>query len=139
MARAARSIVLGADPLSVLANLDDGDRRGGAAALRACWSLTLTAGGAAAETVQRAADALLDEASVRDEIRAQLAAPKATARLVAALPLTGPLLGALMGVDAARVLASTPAGHGLLLTGLALNGMGIWWVGRLVRSAEHSA
>jgi tight adherence protein B len=138
MQRAARSIELGADADEVLEVLSRRPGHDGAAVLRACWTITVSVGGAAAQTVRRAGDALRDEAGVRAEIRAQLAAPRATARLVAALPIAGPLLGALLGVDTVQVLTATSAGRTLLVAGLAMNALGVLWVHRLISSAERA-
>jgi tight adherence protein B len=136
----ARRIALGDDPAAVLAELAGGatsDR--GFAALRACWIVASDAGAALADTVRRTESSLRAEQAMQDEIAAQLAAPRATARMVACLPLVGPLLGLLVGADSMGVLLTTPIGRGLLVGGLVLNLLGVWWVSRLVRGARRTA
>jgi tight adherence protein B len=135
---AARRLEHGTDPAVVLGDIARLRGGHGAQALVGCWQVSST-GGALAATVRRTADALRVERDLHDEIAAQVAAPRATARLVASLPLFGPVLGALVGANTLGVLFGTPTGRVMLAAGLALNGLGWWWVRRLVRAAEANA
>lgn len=135
---AARRLEHGTDPAVVLGDIARLTGGQGARALVGCWRVA-SSGGALATTVGRTADALRVELVLRDEIAAQVAAPRATARMVAALPLFGPLLGALIGANTIGVLVGSAPGRVMLACGLALNGIGWWWVHRLVRSAQEGA
>jgi len=132
--QASEQVRLGADPESVLLGLSTAKGAEGIKALAACWSVSQGAGAGLAKPAQRVAVGLRDDLAVREELQAQIAAPQSTARLIAALPLAGPLLGALVGANTVGVLIGTPWGRICLGIGVALNGLGAWWVHRIVRT-----
>jgi tight adherence protein B len=72
----------------------------------------------------------------RRDVEVALAGPMATTRVVLALPGVGILLGTLLGVDALRVLATTPPGWLCLAVGVLLTAGGIRWSRRLIRRAR---
>jgi tight adherence protein B len=83
---------------------------------------------------------------VRDQLQAgldrgtavtgALAGVRSSAVLLAVLPALGIALGAGLGVNPIRVLLGTTAGHGLVLIGVALECVGLWWTARMAASAE---
>ena len=106
---------------------------GGLRQLAACWAVGSGTGASLASAAERLAAALRDEQAHRQEVAAQLAGPRATARLLAALPALGLAMGWAMGADPLAFLLGTPAGLACLITGLVLDGTGLYWSARLAR------
>ncbi|WP_309096897.1 type II secretion system F family protein [Streptomyces sp.] len=116
-------------------------RQPGAEGLRglaACWRVAVDQGAGLAAGLDRLATALRAERDQRSDLRAQLAGARATAVMLAGLPALGLLIGTTLGADPLHVLLHTPAGLGCLLAGGALEGLGVWWVLRIVRGAEEA-
>ncbi|CAM5276201.1 type II secretion system F family protein [Streptomyces fumanus] len=107
--------------------------------LAACWRVAVDQGAGLAAGLDRLEAALCAERDQRADLRAQLAGARATAAMLAGLPALGLLLGVALGADPLRVLLHSGAGLGCLLAGGALEGLGLWWVGRIVRRAEAAA
>jgi tight adherence protein B len=103
--------------------------------LAACLQVCGTTGSSLAAAVDRLAEALGAEHAQRLAVDAELAGPRATAGLLAVLPLAGIALAAGLGARPVHVLLHTPVGLGCLAGGLALDGLGLWWTGRLVAAA----
>ncbi|MFC7981367.1 type II secretion system F family protein [Streptomyces sp. NPDC057336] len=117
-------------------------RRPGAEGLRglaACWRVAADQGAGLAAGLDRLEGALRAERDQRADLRAQLAGARATAVMLAGLPVFGLLLGAALGSDPLHVLLHTGAGLGCLLAGGVLEGLGVWWVTRIVRRAEAAS
>ncbi|MFC7883647.1 type II secretion system F family protein [Streptomyces sp. NPDC057376] len=117
-------------------------RQPGAEGLRglaACWRVAADQGAGLAAGLDRLEGALRAERDQRADLRAQLAGARATAVMLAGLPVFGLLLGAALGSDPLHVLLHTGAGLGCLLAGGALEGLGVWWVARIVRKAEAAS
>ena len=93
------------------------------------------AGSSLAIAVDRLEEALRADQAVRDEVEAELAGPRATAALLATLPVVGVLMAAGLGAHPLHVLLHTPPGWGLLVGGVGLDLLGVWWTGRIVRMA----
>lgn len=108
----------------------------GLAGFAACWQVAVEGGAGLAEGLDRVAGALRAERDQREELRAQLAGPRSTALALALLPVFGLLLGSAMEADPLEVLLHSPAGFVCLVAGLALEGAGLAWVARIVRTAE---
>ncbi|ASO17936.1 tight adherence protein B [Actinoalloteichus hoggarensis] len=66
-----------------------------------------------------------------DGLAARLAGPRATGAVLAALPLLGVVLGEAMGADPFRVLFDHELGRLLLVVGVGLDCLGVWWMGRI--------
>ncbi|MGW0613447.1 type II secretion system F family protein [Streptomyces sp. NPDC002788] len=114
-------------------------RQPGAAGLRglaACWRVAVDQGAGLAAGLDRLAAALRAERDQRSDLRAQLAGARATAVMLAGLPALGLLIGTALGADPLHVLLHTTAGLGCLAAGGVLEGLGLWWVARIVRGAE---
>ncbi|GAB2862945.1 type II secretion system F family protein [Streptomyces deserti] len=117
-------------------------RQPGAEGLRglaACWRVAVDQGAGLAAGLDRLEGALRAERDQRADLRAQLAGTRATAVMLAGLPVLGLLLGTALGVDPLHVVLHTGAGLGCLLAGGVLEGLGLWWVLRIVRGAEAAA
>lgn len=120
-------------------HLDDLAERPGAEGLRllaACWRIGAERGGTLATVLDGLAGALRDEEAQRQEVSVQLAGPRATARLLAALPLLGMGMAAALGAHPIPFLCCTLPGLACLITGTALNVLGLHWTRRLARAAE---
>ncbi|MBD0424417.1 type II secretion system F family protein [Streptomyces sp. TRM S81-3] len=107
--------------------------------LAACWRVAVDQGAGLAAGLERLEAALRAERDQRADLRAQLAGARATAVMLAGLPVLGLLLGVALGADPLHVLLHTGAGLGCLLAGAVLEGLGAWWVTRIVRRAEAGA
>ncbi|MFH8657220.1 type II secretion system F family protein [Streptomyces afghaniensis] len=107
--------------------------------LAACWRVAVDQGAGLAAGLDRLAAALRAERDQRSDLRAQLAGARATAVLLAGLPALGLLIGTALGADPLHVLLHTTAGLGCLVAGGVLEGLGLWWVQRIVRGAEAAA
>ena len=106
---------------------DHGDRRTAAALL----VLGHSSGAAMASSLDRAAASLRQRRALGDEIRALTAQTRASGLVVAAAPAGFAAIIAVVDRDALRVLLTTPVGLVSLVAGLALEGLGVWWMGRL--------
>ncbi|MEU4143127.1 type II secretion system F family protein [Streptomyces parvulus] len=107
--------------------------------LAACWRVAVDQGAGLAAGLDRLEGALRAERDQRSDLRAQLAGARATAVMLAGLPVLGLLLGVALGSDPLHVLLHTGAGLGCLLAGGLLEGLGVWWVARIVRGAEEAS
>ncbi|MGV9288210.1 type II secretion system F family protein [Streptomyces sp. NPDC003719] len=107
--------------------------------LAACWRVAVDQGAGLAAGLERLEAALRAERDQRADLRAQLAGARATAVMLAGLPVLGLLLGVALGSDPLHVLLHTGGGLGCLLAGAVLEGLGVWWVSRIVRGAEAAA
>ncbi|CAM5460770.1 hypothetical protein SABIM44S_02546 [Streptomyces abikoensis] len=101
----------------------------------ACWRVAVDGGAGLASGLERVAAALSAERDQREELRAQLAGARSTAVMLALLPVLALLMGSALGAAPLRVLLHTPAGLGCLLLGGLLEGAGVAWTGRIVRTA----
>ncbi|MFJ9456629.1 type II secretion system F family protein [Kitasatospora sp. NPDC101447] len=120
----------------LLAELPGGS---GAAALAACWRVAADSGAGLAAALDRVAEALRGEQALAEEIAGELAGPRTTIAVLAALPGAGLFLGAALGADPLAVLLHTPVGLGCLVAGAVLEGLGVLWTARIVRSAARGA
>ncbi|MFC9506023.1 type II secretion system F family protein [Streptomyces sp. NPDC057002] len=107
--------------------------------LAACWRVAVDQGAGLAAGLDRLTAALRVERDQRSDLRAQLAGARATAVMLACLPALGLLIGTALGAEPLHVLLHTAAGLGCLVVGGVLEGLGLWWVLRIVRGAEEAA
>lgn len=101
--------------------------------LAACWAVCAQSGGGLSAAVSRLEEGLRADAAQRRRVDAELAGPRATAALLGVLPGGGLLLAVGVGADPLHVLLETPVGLVCLVTGLALDALGLLWTDRLVR------
>ena len=88
-------------------------------------------GGPSAASIDRVAVSLRQRAGDLDERHSQAAQARLSTHVLTAVPLL--MLALLLTTDdAVRAGATSPAGAGCILTGLALNGLGWWWMRRIV-------
>jgi tight adherence protein B len=136
----ARRVAVGRDfaaQLRAAAEIAPPAERTAWAALSAAWWVAIEVGAPLGPTLQRFADSLRALAESLGEVEVALAGPLATSRIVLALPGVGLLVGMLLGVDATRILFTTPAGWGCLVLGGALIAGGVRWNRSLIRRARE--
>ncbi len=106
--------------------------------LAACWEVAAHSGAGLAGAVARLAETGRATRRAREQLRAEVAAVQATARILAFLPLFGLVVGQWLGAQPVAWLLGTWPGRLTLLTGLTLQGLGLLWLSRIVRSARAS-
>jgi tight adherence protein B len=111
----------------------------GARGAAACWRVTSASGAGLAEGLDRVAEGLRAERTLRDSVRAELAGPRSTAVLLALLPVFGLALGAALGANPFQVLLHTTSGLVCLGVGAVLEYAGLAWTARIARAAEGLA
>ena len=105
--------------------------------LAACWEVAGSSGAGLALSVRRLAEAERAARLARADLVGELAAVRASAQLLAGLPLLGLALGIAMGASPLAWLLGSTMGRGALLAGLALQGLGLLWLQRIVRRARR--
>ena len=114
---------------------DAPDRRAAAALL----VLGHTSGAAMAASLDRAAASLRQRQALGDEIRALTSQTRTSGMVVAAAPAGFAVIVTLIDADAMSGLLATPVGLMSLVVGLALEGLGLWWMARLSRGVGRWA
>lgn len=130
LARVARRIAFGD---STEAALESAAPEMGSAAsgLRRCFVLHGRAGGSLPALLEGVAAAVERTEDARRRSGAATAGARLSARLVAGLPLAFVPM-----TSGGRVLRLGPAGALLVIAGVVLAGIGLWWMGRLVPRAH---
>ncbi len=137
---APRAVAAAATGFDAVGGLIEDAALPGADGLRgvaACLEVAAGAGAGLADAIERVHAAIRAEQEQRDRIAAELAGPRATARLLAGLPVVGLAIGHAIGADPVGVLLGTTWGLAVLAAGLALNGLGLWWVSALAARAQE--
>lgn len=106
-------------------------------ALSALWQVSEESGASLAASVERLAATQMASEEIRGTLQAELAGPKATAKVLAGLPVLGMLLGASLGGDPIGWLTGSIWGVAVLVVGIGLEAVGIFWVTRMMRSVER--
>ncbi|HEY0693662.1 MAG TPA: type II secretion system F family protein [Kribbella sp.] len=127
---------LGGDVAGALELAAESPGVAGLRALSAAWQVAERSGAAFAAIVERLADSLRADESVRRQVSAELAGTRSTARLLAGLPLFGTALGYGIGADPVAYLTGSVLGWCCLFAGLVLAALGLLWVERLAETCE---
>jgi tight adherence protein B len=137
VADALRGVVAAADAGTPLTTALDGWARRcprpDVLLLVAALSLAHDTGGASAQAVDGVAATLRRRQAARAETVALATQARMSAYVLAGAPLVVCLLSLVTGGASARFLLGTPVGLGCLALGLALEGVGAWWMVRLTR------
>ena len=104
--------------------------------LAALWRVAEGSGAGLAEAADRLAIAEAAAQQARAEVAAQLAGPRATAKVLAGLPVVGVVLGSGLGASPVSWLVGSVWGLLVLVAGVALEVLGLWWIARLTKSVE---
>ncbi len=92
---------------------------------------TSRVGGPSAASIDRVAVLLRQRAGDLDERNSHAAQARLSTHVLTAVPLL--MLAVLLTTDDdVRAAATSPVGTGCILTGLVLNGLGSWWMRRIV-------
>lgn len=126
------------DGLDVRSALADWADSGGPSVALAGASLTMAAsvGGPAADALESAAASLRQRAAADEEVVALSVQARLSAGVLSAAPVAFTFLLATVDPGSARFLLRTPAGWACIVVGVALDGLGGWWMHRLVRRAS---
>ncbi len=105
--------------------------------LAALWRVAEGSGAGLAQAADRLAIAETAAQQARAEVTAQLASPRATAKVLAGLPVVGVILGSGLGASPVAWLVGSPWGLMVLVAGVALEILGLWWIARLTNGVER--
>ncbi|MBA3278783.1 MAG: hypothetical protein H0U22_08695 [Geodermatophilaceae bacterium] len=97
--------------------------------------LSQRTGCALADVVAAVESDLARRGHQRADVRATAAGHRATVALLAGLPVLGLAMGSGIGAEPVRILTTTTIGHVLLITGVALELVGLAWSRRMTRAA----
>lgn len=104
--------------------------------IRAVLTLAAGTGGAMAVSIERAAGTLRERAAAHDEIAALTAQVRVSAALLAAAPVGFFALVAAVDPAVVALLLRDQRGWAALVVGLALDGLGFWWMHRMIRAVR---
>jgi tight adherence protein B len=114
-------------------------RAPGARALRglaACWEVSERSGAGLSLAVSRLAEGLRAGADAEAQLAGEVAAVRTSARLLAGLPLLGLLIGQWIGAEPVAWLTGSWVGRAVLLTGVALQLLGMAWLRHMVAATR---
>ncbi|MEM9466207.1 MAG: type II secretion system F family protein [Actinomycetota bacterium] len=100
--------------------------------VRGVIRLGVSTGAALADALDRTAEVLRERRQLADELRALSAQSRASATMIAAAPIGFLAVFALADPGAITFLIASPLGLLCLGAGLVLDGVGFWWMRRLV-------
>ncbi len=115
-------------------------RVGGECAPLAAAALALASrlGGPQARAIEVAARSVRERLAARGEVAAHSAQARASVGVLAGLPIVVLVASALTDARITRWLVTTAPGWGCLAGGLALDGLGAWWMARLMVAARSA-
>ena len=99
---------------------------------RAVLGLGAATGAALADALDRTAEVIRERRELASELNALTAQSRASALLVAAAPVAFLAVFGLTDPGSLGVLVTSPLGWVCLLAGIGLDGIGFWWMRRLV-------
>lgn len=99
--------------------------------LSTCWELAESQGLAIVALMRAAQRDIVERERFASSVAAGMAGARATAAILAGLPLLGVGLGHLIGAEPLGFLLSGGAGGWLLLIGVTLACVGLWWSDRI--------
>ena len=97
--------------------------------------VAMTSGGTPARAVDGVAATLRERAEVDREVRALATQARVSAVVITGAPLAFAALGVLGDERTATFLLRTPSGSACLVAGVALDGVGAWWMARIAGRA----
>jgi tight adherence protein B len=104
--------------------------------LAACWEVSERSGAGLSVAVSRLADSLRAGADAEAQLAGEVAAVRTSARLLAGLPLLGLLIGQWIGAEPVAWLTGSWVGRAVLLTGVALQLLGMAWLRHMVAATR---
>jgi tight adherence protein B len=134
--RPARSAqLLGGDVVAVWQAQSVRRGHGGLAELARAWQISTRIGAPMAAALERVAEGMAAEESVRAVVASELAGPRATGKIMAFLPVVGLALGYALGGDPIAFLLESRIGWTCLIGGVGLAAAGVLWVESLAQRA----
>jgi tight adherence protein B len=130
---------LGGDVAAVWAAQARQRGNGGLAELARAWQISTQVGAPMAPALERVAEGLATEESVRAVVAGELAGPRATGKIMAFLPVAGLALGYVLGGDPIGFLLQGLPGWTCLVGGVGLAAAGVLWVESLAQRAAIQA
>ncbi len=100
--------------------------------LALCWRLAQHHGLAIATLLRTAQHDIVERDRFRLRLDAGLAGPRTTAAVLAGMPVLGILLGQLIGAEPVRFLVAGGVGGVILLVGVTLSCLGLYWSDRII-------
>jgi tight adherence protein B len=107
----------------------------GLAELARAWQISTQVGAPMAAALERVAEGLATEESVRAVVAGELAGPRATGKIMAFLPVAGLALGYALGGDPIGFVLQGLPGWICLVGGVGLAAAGVLWVESLAQRA----
>ena len=104
--------------------------------LAACWEVSERSGAGLSVAVSRLAESVRAGAAAEAQLAGEVAAVRTSARLLAGLPLLGLLIGQWIGAQPLAWLTGSWVGRAVLLTGLALQALGMAWLHHMVSAVR---
>lgn len=104
---------------------------------RSVLRLGLRTGAALADSLDRVAATIRDRIELDDELRALTAQSRASASILAVAPAAFLLVIGLADPSMVAPLVTTPIGWMCLTAGVGLDGLGFWWMRRLVGGIDR--
>lgn len=95
-------------------------------------SVAQQVGGSSARAVDGVAETLRESQRLRSEVEGLASQARASAALIAFLPLVFAIAAGATDPRTLHFLVGTPLGLGCLATALVLDGVGVWWMRRIV-------
>lgn len=108
-----------------------------ARALSSCWDIAEEAGIGLAEAVSQLAKGVQTKNQLDQELTSALTSSKLSAWLLAALPLFGLFLASLIGENPIRWMLTSKFGLAVLLLGITIELLGIFWVNRITNKVKR--
>jgi tight adherence protein B len=105
--------------------------------LSQAWSLTEDMGVPLAQAVRTTAGLLEARIAHERRLAGAVAGARATVNVLTVLPVGGPLLGLVLGIGPGELYGGSRLTQISLMLGLALAGVGRWWVRRMVRAVAR--
>ncbi len=97
-----------------------------------CWQLAAVHGVAVATLMRAAQHDIVERSRFRQRLDAGLAGPRTTAAVLAGMPVLGIALGQLIGARPVQFLLAGGTGGVVLLVGVALSCLGLFWSDRII-------
>jgi tight adherence protein B len=104
--------------------------------LAACWEVSERSGAGLTVAVSQLADSLRAGTDAEAQLAGEVAAVRTSARLLAGLPLLGLLIGQWIGANPLAWLTGSWVGRAVLLTGVALQLLGMAWLHHMVAATR---
>jgi len=137
LAPAARVAQIGGDPVPLWRAAAQRPGCGGLVELARAWQVSARTGAPLAPSLERVAEALTEDTTLRRLVAGELSAPRATGKVMAVLPALGVGIGYAIGGDPLDFLLTSPYGWACLVTGAALAAGGVLWIEALARRAAE--